>query len=189
LADAAGQRQSKGTWLYSEDLATGQKPRESRCCSRPPGSFGFASVGAWTHRSITPQGIFDSNGARQQTGLRQVGAVDKTIRPRFLARSQTPFLAPKEWETVGQVRMVVFVEGAVSRVSVVVLSRGRGIRTSRCNRASTLTPRQGLRSRLQPASDEAPFSIDLPMLFRRGQGVRDSIVSYGNERMKYGKEK
>ena len=65
---------------------------------------------------MTKQGIFRIYNGADDKQVYSTGWVlfDKNDPTKIVARSETPVLAPeKEWEKVGQVPNVVFVEGMV----------------------------------------------------------------------------
>src|ERR1700724_650914 len=115
LADAPGKDTQMGV-AYSDDLLHWTEALDHPILSSRPGSFDSQVVEPGPAPIITPQGIFlIYNGADDKlvysTGWVLFAKKDPT---RVLARSEQPIFAPdKEWEKVGQVPNVVFVEGMV----------------------------------------------------------------------------
>jgi len=115
LADAKGKDTQMGV-AYSDDLLHWTEALDHPVLSSRPGSFDSQVVEPGPAPIITPQGIFlIYNGADDQL-VYSTGWVlfDKNDPTKVLARSEQPVFAPeKEWEKVGQVPNVVFVEGMV----------------------------------------------------------------------------
>jgi len=115
LADAKGKDSQMGV-AYSEDLLHWTEALDHPVLSSRSASFDSQVVEPGPPPVITPQGIFLIYNGADDKLVYSTGWVlfDKNDPTKVLARSQTPFFAPeKEWEKVGQVPNVVFVEGAV----------------------------------------------------------------------------
>jgi predicted GH43/DUF377 family glycosyl hydrolase len=115
LADAQGKDTQMGV-AYSEDLLHWTEALDHPVLASRPGSFDSQVVEPGPPPIMTPQGIFlIYNGANDKL-VYSTGWVlfDKNDPTKVLARSDQPVFAPdKEWEKVGQVPNVVFVEGMV----------------------------------------------------------------------------
>jgi predicted GH43/DUF377 family glycosyl hydrolase len=115
LADAQGKDTQMGV-AYSEDLLHWTEPLDHPVLASRPGTFDSQVVEPGPPPIITPEGIFlIYNGADDQQ-VYSTGWVlfDKKDPTKVLGRSEHPVFAPdKEWEKVGQVPNVVFVEGMV----------------------------------------------------------------------------
>jgi len=115
LADAKGKDTQMGV-AYSDDLLHWTEALDHPVLSSRPSSFDSQVVEPGPAPIITPQGIFlIYNGADDQRVYSTGWALfDKNDPTKVLARSEQPVFAPeKEWEKVGQVPNVVFVEGMV----------------------------------------------------------------------------
>ncbi len=115
LADAREQGSQMGV-AYSEDLLHWTEALDQPVLRSRPGTFDSKVVEPGPAPIITPEGIFlIYNGADDQL-LYSTGWVlfDKKDPTKVLARSEKPIFSPgPEWEKVGQVPNVVFVEGLV----------------------------------------------------------------------------
>jgi beta-1,2-mannosidase len=115
LADAQGKDTQMGV-AYSDDLLHWTEALDHPVLASRPGSFDSQVVEPGPAPIITPQGIsLIYNGADDKL-VYSTGWVlfDKNDPTKVLARSEEPVFAPeKEWEKVGQVPNVVFVEGMV----------------------------------------------------------------------------
>jgi beta-1,2-mannosidase len=115
LADAQGKDTQMGV-AYSDDLLHWTEALDHPILSSRPGSFDSQVVEPGPAPIITPQGIFLIYNGADDKLVYSTGWVlfDKNDPTRVLARSDEPIFAPeKEWEKVGQVPNVVFVEGMV----------------------------------------------------------------------------
>jgi beta-1,2-mannosidase len=115
LADAKGKDTQMGV-AYSDDLLHWTEALDHPVLSSRPGSFDSQVVEPGPAPIITPQGVFLIYNGADDKLVYSTGWVlfDKKDPTRVLARSEQPIFAPdKEWEKVGQVPNVVFVEGMV----------------------------------------------------------------------------
>jgi beta-1,2-mannosidase len=115
LADAQGKDTQMGV-AYSDDLLHWTEALDHPILSSRPGSFDSQVVEPGPAPIITPQGIFLIYNGADDKLVYSTGWVlfDKNDPTKVLARSDEPVFAPeKEWEKVGQVPNVVFVEGMV----------------------------------------------------------------------------
>jgi predicted GH43/DUF377 family glycosyl hydrolase len=115
LADAKGKDTQMGV-AYSDDLLHWTEALDHPVLSSRPNSFDSQVVEPGPAPIITPQGIFlIYNGADDQLVYSTGWALfDKNDPTKVLARSEQPVFEPeKEWEKMGQVPNVVFVEGMV----------------------------------------------------------------------------
>ncbi len=99
---------------YSDDLLHWTEATETPVLPRRPGKFDSRVVEPGPPPILTPKGIvLIYNGADDKLVYRAAVAVfDRNDPRKLLSRSDTPIFAPeKEWEKVGQVPNVVFVEG------------------------------------------------------------------------------
>jgi beta-1,2-mannosidase len=115
LADAKGRDQQMGL-AYSEDLLHWTEALDHPVLASRPGSFDSQVVEPGPPPIITSQGIFLVYNGANDNLLYSTGWVlfDKKDPTKVLARAEKPVFAPeKEWEKVGQVPNVVFVEGMV----------------------------------------------------------------------------
>jgi predicted GH43/DUF377 family glycosyl hydrolase len=115
LADAKGRGQQMGV-AYSEDLLHWTEALDHPVMASRPGSFDSQVVEPGPPPIITPQGIFLVYNGANDNLLYSTGWVlfDKKDPTKVLARADKPVFAPeKEWEKIGQVPNVVFVEGMV----------------------------------------------------------------------------
>jgi predicted GH43/DUF377 family glycosyl hydrolase len=102
----------------STDLIHWQEETDAPVLSRRPGKFDSRVVEPGPPPILTPQGIvLIYNGADDSLVYRTGIAVFDRRNPRkVLYRSEEPLFAPeREWERIGQVRTVVFVEGMARR--------------------------------------------------------------------------
>jgi predicted GH43/DUF377 family glycosyl hydrolase len=103
---------------YSTDLIHWTDATQAPVLPRRPGQFDSRVVEPGPSPIVTPEGIvLIYNGADDQLVYRTAIAVFDGKDPRrLLYRSEQPIFWPgKEWEKVGQVPNVVFVEGMVRR--------------------------------------------------------------------------
>ncbi len=115
LADAQAKDTQMGV-AYSEDLLHWTEALDHPVLASRPGSFDSQVVEPGPAPIITPQGIFLIYNGADDKLVYSTGWVlfDKNDPTKVLARSEEPVFAPeKEWEKVGQVPNVVFVEGMV----------------------------------------------------------------------------
>jgi predicted GH43/DUF377 family glycosyl hydrolase len=115
LADAQGKDTQMGV-AYSDDLLQWTDALDHPILASRPGSFDSQVVEPGPAPIITPQGIFLIYNGADDKLVYSTGWVlfDKKDPTKVLARSDEPIFAPeKEWEKVGQVPNVVFVEGMV----------------------------------------------------------------------------
>ncbi len=101
---------------YSTDLIHWTEATQTPVLPRRPGKFDSRVVEPGPPPILTPQGIvLIYNGADDNLVYRTAVAVfDRNDPRKLLSRSEAPIFAPeKEWEKVGQVPNVVFVEGIV----------------------------------------------------------------------------
>jgi beta-1,2-mannosidase len=115
LADAQGKDTQMGV-AYSNDLLHWTEALDHPVLASRPGSFDSQVVEPGPAPIITPQGIFLIYNGADDKLVYSTGWVlfDKKDPTKVLARSDKPVFAPdKEWEKVGQVPNVVFVEGMV----------------------------------------------------------------------------
>jgi predicted GH43/DUF377 family glycosyl hydrolase len=105
---------------YSTDLIHWTEATETPVLPRRPGKFDSRVVEPGPPPILTPRGIvLVYNGADDKLVYRTAVAVfDRNDPRKLLSRSDAPIFAPeKEWEKVGQVPNVVFVEGMVRQGS------------------------------------------------------------------------
>lgn len=103
---------------YSTDLIHWTEATNTPVLPRRPGQFDSRVVEPGPPPIVTPHGIvLIYNGADDKLVYRTAIAIfDRNDPRRLLNRSDHPIFAPKlEWEKVGQVPNVVFVEGMVRR--------------------------------------------------------------------------
>jgi len=115
LADAKGQDTQMGV-AYSDDLLHWAEALDHPVLASRAGSFDSQVVEPGPAPIITPQGIFLIYNGADDHFVYSTGWVlfDKNDPTKVVARSSEPVFAPeKEWEKVGQVPNVVFVEGMV----------------------------------------------------------------------------
>ncbi len=115
LADAKGKDTQMGV-AYSDDLLHWTEALDRPVLASRPGSFDSQVVEPGPAPIITPQGIFLIYNGADDKLVYSTGWVffDKKDPTKVLARSEEPVFAPdREWEKVGQVPNVVFVEGMV----------------------------------------------------------------------------
>lgn len=101
---------------YSTDLIHWTEATQTPVLPRRPGKFDFRVVEPGPPPIFTEQGILlIYNGADDKLVYRTgVALFDRNDPRKVLSRSDAPIFAPKrEWEKVGQVPNVVFVEGMV----------------------------------------------------------------------------
>ncbi len=115
LGDAKGKDTQMGV-VYSDDLLHWTEALDHPVLASRPGMFDSQVVEPGPAPIITPQGIFLIYNGADDKLVYSTGWVlfDKTDPVKVLARSAEPVFAPeKDWEKVGQVPNVVFVEGMV----------------------------------------------------------------------------
>ena len=103
---------------YSTDLVHWTEATKTPVLPRRPGQFDSRVVEPGPAPILTPTGIvLIYNGADDKLVYRTAVAIfDRKDPSKVLYRSQDPIFAPeKEWEKVGQVPNVVFVEGMVKQ--------------------------------------------------------------------------
>ncbi len=99
---------------YSSDLLHWTEATEAPVLPKRPGKFDSRVVEPGPAPILTPRGIvLIYNGADDQLVYRVgVAVFDRDDPRKVVSRTDTPIFAPeKEWEKVGQVPNVVFVEG------------------------------------------------------------------------------
>jgi len=117
LGTSAGKTDQMGI-SYSTDLLHWTEATETPVLPRRPGKFDSRVVEPGPPPILTPSGIvLIYNGADDQLVYRTgVAIFDRTNPRKLLSRTGQPIFAPeKEWEKVGQVPNVVFVEGMARR--------------------------------------------------------------------------
>jgi beta-1,2-mannosidase len=115
LADARSQGSQMGV-AYSEDLLHWTEALDHPVLSSRPGMFDSQVVEPGPPPLLTPEGILlIYNGADDQFVYSTAWVLfDKSDPTKVLARADHPVFTPQnEWEKVGQVPDVVFVEGLV----------------------------------------------------------------------------
>lgn len=115
LADARSKDAQMGV-AYSEDLLHWTEALDHPVLSSRVGSFDSQVVEPGPPPVITPEGIFLIYNGADDKLVYSTGWVlfDKKDPTKVLARAQEPIFSPgPEWEKVGQVPNVVFVEGLV----------------------------------------------------------------------------
>jgi len=115
LADAQGKDTQMGV-AYSDDLLHWTEALDHPVLASRPGLFDSQVVEPGPAPILTPQGIFLIYNGADDRQVYATGWVlfDKNDPTKVLARSEKPVFAPeKDWEKVGQVPNVVFVEGMV----------------------------------------------------------------------------
>src|SRR5437667_281638 len=115
LADARGQDTQMGI-AYSQDLLHWTEALDHPVLSSRPGSFDSQVVEPGPPPVLTSEGIFLIYNGADDKNIYSTGWVlfDKNDPTKILARAQEPVFSPgPEWEKVGQVPNVVFVEGLV----------------------------------------------------------------------------
>jgi predicted GH43/DUF377 family glycosyl hydrolase len=103
---------------YSTDLVHWTEATKTPVLPRRPGQFDSRVVEPGPSPILTPDGIvLIYNGGDDKLVYRTAIAIlDRNDPRKLLYRSEQPIFAPeKEWEKVGQVPNVVFVEGVVRR--------------------------------------------------------------------------
>ncbi len=117
LGTAADETDQMGL-SWSTDLIHWTEATNTPVLPRRPGMFDSRVVEPGPPPILTPKGIvLVYNGADDNLVYHTaVAAFDRTDPRKLLSRSDAPIFAPeKEWEKVGQVPNVVFVEGQVQR--------------------------------------------------------------------------
>jgi len=115
LADAKGKDTQMGV-AYSDDLLHWTEALDHPVVASRPGSFDSQVVEPGPPPIITPQGILLIYNGADDKQVYSTGWVlfDKNDPIKVLARAEKPVFSPeKEWDKVGQVPNVVFVEGMV----------------------------------------------------------------------------
>jgi predicted GH43/DUF377 family glycosyl hydrolase len=115
LADARGQDTQMGL-AYSKDLLHWTEALDHPVLSSRPGSFDSQVVEPGPPPVLMSEGIFLIYNGADDKNIYSTGWVlfDKKDPTKVLARAQEPIFSPgPEWEKVGQVPNVVFVEGLV----------------------------------------------------------------------------
>lgn len=115
LADARGQASQMGV-AYSKDLIHWTDATDHPILSSRPGSFDSRVVEPGPPPVMTSSGIFLIYNGADDKLVYSTGWVlfDKKDPTKVLARAQEPVFMPgPEWEKIGQVPNVVFVEGMV----------------------------------------------------------------------------
>jgi beta-1,2-mannosidase len=115
LADATGHEQQMGV-AYSTDLVHWTEALDHPVLASRPGAFDSQVVEPGPPPVMTPDGIFLVYNGADDKLIYSTGWVlfDKKDPTKVLARAQQPVFMPvPEWEKVGQVPNVVFVEGLV----------------------------------------------------------------------------
>jgi len=115
LGDAKGKDTQMGI-AYSDDLLHWKDELDHPVLSSRPGLFDSQVVEPGPPPIVTPQGIFLIYNGADDKLVYSTGWVlfDKHDPTKVLARSSEPIFTPeKDWEKVGQVPNVVFVEGMV----------------------------------------------------------------------------
>ena len=115
LGDARGQDTQMGV-AYSEDLLHWTEALDHPVLSSRPGTFDSQVVEPGPPPVLTSEGIFLIYNGADDKFVYSTGWVlfDKTDPTKVLARADHPIFWPQqEWEKVGQVPNVVFVEGLV----------------------------------------------------------------------------
>ena len=115
LADARDQLTQMGV-AFSDDLLHWTEALDHPVLSSRAGGFDAQVVEPGPPPIMTPEGILLIYNGADDKSLYSTGWVlfDKKDPTRVLARAEQPVFAPeKEWEKVGQVPNVVFVEGLV----------------------------------------------------------------------------
>lgn len=103
---------------YSDDLLHWTEATKTPVLPRRPGKFDSRVVEPGPPPIVTPEGIvLVYNGADDKLVYRTgVAIFDRSDPRKVISRTDEPIFAPeKEWEKVGQVPNVVFVEGMVKR--------------------------------------------------------------------------
>lgn len=115
LGDAKGKDTQMGV-AYSEDLVHWTEALDHPILSSRPGTFDSQVVEPGPPPILRPEGIFLVYNGADDAQLYSTGWVlfDKNDPTKVLARADHPIFSPlREWEKVGQVPNVVFVEGLV----------------------------------------------------------------------------
>lgn len=115
LGGARGQDTQMGV-AYSEDLLHWTEALDHPVLSSRPGTFDSQVVEPGPPPVLTSEGIFLIYNGADDKFVYSTGWVlfDKTDPTKVLARADHPIFWPQqEWEKVGQVPNVVFVEGLV----------------------------------------------------------------------------
>jgi predicted GH43/DUF377 family glycosyl hydrolase len=115
MADAKDARDQTGV-AYSTDLVTWTEALDHPVLPRRPGKFDSRVAEPGPPPILTPEGVLlIYNGADDRLVYRTGWALfDRDDPTRLLARSDQPLFEPvTDWEKVGQVPNVVFVEGLI----------------------------------------------------------------------------
>ncbi len=133
---------------YSSDLLHWTEATQTPVLPRRPGKFDSRVVEPGPPPILTPRGIvLVYNGADDQLVYRTgVAVFDRRDPRKLLSRSDSPLFSPeKQWEKVGQVPNVVFVEGMVlipspeAPAKTVIPSAARSLRSGRFYGARNLS--------------------------------------------------
>jgi len=130
LAEAKGKDSQMGV-AFSEDLLHWTEALDHPVLASRPGSFDSQVVEPGPPPSYCAgRHIFNLQRRRPTIWFIQPAGrcLTRKIRPKFFARSDQPVFGPEmEWEKIGQVPNVVFVEGAVrDGQTLALLLRWRG---------------------------------------------------------------
>ncbi len=115
LGDAKGRDTQMGI-AYSEDLVHWTEALDHPILSSRPGMFDAHVVEPGPPPVLTPDGVFLIYNGADEHDVYATGWVlfDKNDPSKVIARANSPIFSPEhEWEKVGQVPNVVFVEGMV----------------------------------------------------------------------------
>src|SRR5256712_8530973 len=136
---------------YSSDLIHWTEATNTPVLPRRPGMFDSRVVEPGPPPFLTPKGIvLIYNGADDKLVYRTgVAVFDRHDPRRLISRSEKPVFSPeKEWEKVGQVPNVVFVEGTVQKGDKYLFYYGAadtyvGVAEALVSRRLRLCPSQG----------------------------------------------
>jgi predicted GH43/DUF377 family glycosyl hydrolase len=115
LGDAKGRDTQMGV-AYSDDLLHWTEALDHPVLSSRPGMFDSTVVEPGPPPILTPEGIFLIYSGADGRNVYTTGWVlfDKSDPTKVIARADSPIFSPKhDWEKIGQVPNVVFVEGMV----------------------------------------------------------------------------
>ena len=142
LGDARGQDSQMGV-AYSEDLLHWTEALDHPVLSSRPGTFDSKVVEPGPAPILTPDGILLIYNGADDKLVYSTGWVlfDKKNPTKVLARAEKPVFWPElEWEKVGQVPNVVFVEGLVREEKRWLFYYGGADRTVGVAAAPVLSP-------------------------------------------------